>query len=446
MKSARLIGKGLPLLLVVASLHATFPAPAPAANPVYSFTNSTSTGNTGPTQAQVNTAYSATTLANAVTINTQGIQEWVVPTSGNYSFEVVGAHGAAATASSGTRGGRGAFITASKILNAGTRLFVVVGQAGTANSNQGGGGGASFVRIGVGSDTSTLIVAGGGGGTRIGSTANGGDASTTTSGTSTGASYNSGAATTFFLNTVANSYRSATSTPPQGTATDAFTRVGFGGLAAASNFGDGGAGWLGDGFDDGVGPTTAAVKLSDTALGGGVALGSLGGFGGGGNGSGASGGGGGGGYTGGNSGHIAGGGGSFVNGFDSQTITIDTARSFNNNGTAVHGYVTIRLLSLIGPTTVTLAAAGNVTSVFKGISINITATVGSPGRITFTANGKRIPGCISRIVSTSITCNWKPPRMGNVVISAVLLPTDSSFTRSTSDNLTLASVKRSSNR
>jgi hypothetical protein len=324
----------------------------------------------------------------------------------------------------------------------GTRLFIVVGQAGLASSAQGGGGGASFVRIGLGSDTSTLIVAGGGGGTRTASTVNGGDASVTTSGTSTGAQYGTGSATTFYLNTVANSFPTA-STPPLGTTGNGYTIVGYGGLAATSNFGDGGAGWLGNGYEDGIGSTTTAVKLSDTALGGGGASATFGGFGGGGNGAGQSGGGGGGGYTGGNSGHIGGGGGSFVNGFDTQTISIDTARAFIRSGTPVNGYVTISLLTPPGPTTVELSISGGVSTVSKGTPVTITAAVGSPGRITFYANSKKIPGCINRQVSSSINCTWKPPVQGNVLITALLLPTDSAFSRSPSPDFALRVSKRS---
>ncbi|NDB34846.1 MAG: hypothetical protein EB023_05775, partial [Flavobacteriia bacterium] len=55
-----------------------------AAGTAFNFTNAASTGRTGPTQAQVNAAYAATNLAGAVTINTQGIQEWIVPQTGLY--------------------------------------------------------------------------------------------------------------------------------------------------------------------------------------------------------------------------------------------------------------------------------------------------------------------------------------------------------------------------
>ena len=57
------------------------------------FTNASATGRYGPTQSQINSAYSGTALANNVTINTQGIQEWTVPANGTYTIEAWGATG-----------------------------------------------------------------------------------------------------------------------------------------------------------------------------------------------------------------------------------------------------------------------------------------------------------------------------------------------------------------
>ena len=59
------------------------------AQTTYTFTNCAATGRSGPTQTQVNAAYSGTSLAGAVTINTQGIQEWTVPVTGNYSTTII---------------------------------------------------------------------------------------------------------------------------------------------------------------------------------------------------------------------------------------------------------------------------------------------------------------------------------------------------------------------
>jgi hypothetical protein len=356
-----LLRTGLILAVLISTLS---PIPAYAAT-TYSFTNAGATGNTGPTQAQVTSAYSGSSLAGNVTISTQGIQEWLVPNSGSYSFTVAGAHGAASTAGTNTRGGRSVVITATKSLTAGTRLFIVVGQAGSSNANHGGGGGASFVRIGTGSDNSNLLVAGGGGGTRQDASANGGDASTSTSGTSPGSTYSSGNTSTFFANTSAHGFSSG-STPLRGTTSNAFTDIGYGGQGAASCFGDGGSGWFGDGYDDGA-ASTVAKALSTTAVGGSGGGVAPGGFGGGGNGLGCNGGGGGGGYTGGNGGWVAGGGGSFTNGFTSPSLSVDTSRSFTRAGTPVHGYVTITSL---GPSLTSFAPTATITN-SSNLSYNI---------------------------------------------------------------------------
>ena len=69
--------------MVVLASSLTFPNSA-SASTVYTFTNAGATGNQGPTLAQVNSAYSGTTLAGNVNIQTQGVQLWVVPTTGNY--------------------------------------------------------------------------------------------------------------------------------------------------------------------------------------------------------------------------------------------------------------------------------------------------------------------------------------------------------------------------
>lgn len=60
--------------------------------------------------------------------------------------------------------------------------------------------------------------------------------------------------------------------------------------------------------------------------------------------------------------------------------------------------------------------------------VSITATlgtVGADGKVTFYANGKKIPGCI-KVNSTSLvaTCNWKPGFRGSVTITASINPLD----------------------
>jgi hypothetical protein len=128
----------------------------------YTFTNAGATGREGPTQEQIDANYSGTNLDGKVTINTQGIQEWVVPAAGNYSIEAYGAQGGSAP----TEGGKGAFIKGSFLLSKGEILKLVIGQMGESNYNNsaGGGGGSYVIKNPYDTNDSILIIAGGGGG------------------------------------------------------------------------------------------------------------------------------------------------------------------------------------------------------------------------------------------------------------------------------------------
>jgi hypothetical protein len=144
------------------------------------FTNCGATGRFGPTQGQVNTAYSGTNLDGKVTINTQGFQEWTVPLTGTYKIVAKGAQGG------GSFPGFGASITGEVALTQGAVLKIVVGQEGHISSCEGGGGGGSFVSTLA---NVPLIVAGGGGASNInqvdekhGRITTGGGITTTTAG------------------------------------------------------------------------------------------------------------------------------------------------------------------------------------------------------------------------------------------------------------------------
>jgi hypothetical protein len=80
----------------------------------------------------------------------------------------------------------------------------------------------------------------------------------------------------------------------------------------------------------------------------------------------------------------------------------------------------------------------------------ITATGAVAGKITFRANGKKIPGCISRSVSSLngyvTTCSYKPATRGLVTISTVFEPTDTSYIGSTASTERLFVVNRSGTR
>ncbi|MEY4035712.1 MAG: hypothetical protein RLZZ311_889 [Actinomycetota bacterium] len=421
--SRALVGALLLSFLSVIDTHSAFAA-------TYSFTNAGATGAMGPTQLQVTNAYSGTSLAGQVTINTQGIQEWVVPATGDYTFEVVGAHGAASTGATNTRGGRGVKITATKTLTQGMILYIGVGQAGSASGLNGGGGGASFVAVDSRTTTLNLLVAGGGGGTRQATAIDGGDASTSNAGM-TASSVNVGTGAANLDNTTS-----------QG-ATGGYAVLGYGGRMS-STWGDSGAGWLGAGVDDGSGGGAVSAKLSAAATGGTGT--DQGGFGGGGAGAGANGGGGGGGYTGGNGGWVAGGGGSYDAGFTSVVKAVDTARTFARGGTAVHGYVTITRTAIPSTTTITIA---DTTFTYRAIS-NISATSSGVGKISFKANQKWISGCRNLAAtagnSYTATCPYRPTVHGTVVISAFYTSTDGSYLNSSISTRTFPIVARSGRR
>ena len=129
------------------------------------FTNAGATGHTGPTQNQINTAYSGTTLESKVTINTQGIQEWTVPATTTYTIDAYGAEGG------GTAPGQGARMKGDFDLTKDDVIKIVVGQKGVAETyvrsgrTAGGGGGGTFVIQSPYNNTaSVLVIAGGGGG------------------------------------------------------------------------------------------------------------------------------------------------------------------------------------------------------------------------------------------------------------------------------------------
>lgn len=127
----------------------------------WNFTSAGASGRFGPTQAQVDANYSGTTLSGKVTINIQGIQEWIVPATGTYRIETCGAQGGDGTNNGLEIGAKGSLVSGEFLLSAGDVLNILVGQRG-ASSNAGGGGGGTFVWRK--SNQAPLVIAGGGGG------------------------------------------------------------------------------------------------------------------------------------------------------------------------------------------------------------------------------------------------------------------------------------------
>jgi hypothetical protein len=267
----------------------TIPFSIASAQSIYEFTSAGATGLAGPTQAQLNTAYSGTSLNGTVT-SQSGIQRWVVPSTGSYTILADGAQGG------GSSGGQGASIQGEFNLLAGDTLYIIVGQEGeSTGANHLAGGGASYVVQGAANNI--LVIAGGGGGAASSGSLTGG---TTALNGQDGAGGSQGLGGT----------------------------SGQGG-AGASCRGGGGAGWLSAGTVGGCGGSAGqgGLPFSQGGEGGGLAgAGAEGGFGGGGSSEGANTAwsycGGGGGYSGGGGGsgngtaYRGGGGGSINNGIN----------------------------------------------------------------------------------------------------------------------------------
>jgi hypothetical protein len=277
----------------------------------FTFTNGTAEGTTGPTLANLQSAYAAQSWASNTSYlnlfnSTQGYQRWTVPESGTYRITASGAQGGAGKWNS-CFGGFGAKMQATISLAQGEFMIFVIGQRGGYIDNSGsgsaGGGGGTFV-FKNNLSTPILVAGGGSGGGGNSSPVNGKSGETTNAGGT-------------------NSYGNVGGSNGGG----GFTYSGGGGGAGITGYGGAGGDTAGGGVDitnaTGTGGRGGSCSSSQTQTIGGRNFNSLGqdqgGFGGGGGGEWCSQGGvgGGGGYSGGagNNGStgVGGGGGSFVN-------------------------------------------------------------------------------------------------------------------------------------
>jgi hypothetical protein len=91
------------------------------------------------------------------------------------------------------------------------------------------------------------------------------------------------------------------------------------------------------------------------------------------------------------------------------------------------------------------------TTPYKGISVTITISVNTPGKVRFFANDKRIPNCLLRNTSggygaATATCTWKPTSRGNVTLTATVTPADATFSNRTSSGLQTYVLNKSTRR
>jgi len=293
-------------------------APKTISSQTYTFTPAGATGRYGPTQTQLNTAYSSNNLNGTVT-TTNGIQSWTVPSTGNYKIEAYGAKGGNG---SSPNGGPGVKMQGDFALTGGQVLKILVGQVG-GNGLVGGGGGASFV---TDNTNSPLIIAGGGGGAAFLNMFSVGSSSTTGSSGTSGMPGSNGNASVM-----------ASSGGTSG-----------GGGSTATTFttgqGSGGGGLTGNGANGS--PSTGGLSFTNGGTGGagtinGTDIAGDGGFGGGGGGDWVvnTGAGGGGGYSGGGGGTYYG----FGGGGGSYNVGLNQVNTSSVN--AGNGYVIFTKLS-----------------------------------------------------------------------------------------------------
>ena len=142
------------------------------------FDSANTFGRTGPTYATLSSYYSGVggywtgLIAGGYLAQTRGsgYQQFTVPFTGTYQFEVYGAVGACPTWNASNTAGQGARITVTVALTAGAVLQIIVGQGpGTASDpyNGGGGGGTFVLRDNLFSSLSNadvICIAGGGAG------------------------------------------------------------------------------------------------------------------------------------------------------------------------------------------------------------------------------------------------------------------------------------------
>jgi hypothetical protein len=391
----------------------------------HTFTNCSTTGAAGPTEASCRSAYSTTwDENNSYFTVTGGIQYWVVPATGSYTIEAGGAKGG--NGNSGN-GGAGAKITGTFNLTAGETVRILVGQsggnhptsAGGVNATGGGGGGTFVIRTPYNTNASILLIAGGGGGS--GSSSGGGPGQITTSG-------QAGLGTSSGSGGINGGGGGGATSGAAGTATTA------GGQGSSCSYGSGGGGFFTNGGAncDGASPVIRGFSFQNGGAGGpanSVHSGSVltfGGFGGGaGSGHRSPGGGG---YSGGggDGGEIGGGGGGSYNAGTSQT---------NLPGSnAATGYVIITS-AIVADTTAPTFTSSTSFSVSENIATSANAaTIKVSESATVTISSGVDAGLFNIVTSDTVTAfirfknspNFEAPSDsgGNNVYDLVLTATD----------------------
>jgi hypothetical protein len=123
------------------------------------------------------------------------------------------------------------------------------------------------------------------------------------------------------------------------------------------------------------------------------------------------------------------------------TAVGDQAAYSNSVMSGLQSFTTRRTQTSVGVT-----FSGQTATFNTPITITATITGSTAGKITFLANGKRIPKCVSKTVTSSTaTCSWKPSNRGFSFITATFTPTSTSQLGS-STSASMLILNRSSSR
>lgn len=362
--------------------------------------------------------------------------QWSVPKSDTFTLELWGAQGGGGANFYGA-GGAGGYVKGDIYLAAGTTLYIYPGQAGvrynsgsTTAFNGGGagnpsdgysGGGASHVATSVGllssrsGDTNSVLAVAGSGGGGAGSSTNYGAGYSPAGGV--GGGLIGGSPVDSSQASIRG--KGLGGTQIAGGATGLANDAGYDSPAIASGFGVG---------------ASVNTYTGDAIQGGGGGAGWYGGG------------------AGSHRGGAGGGGSSYVSRLSNVTNLAGNSAIVNPDGSSTtgrlgSGYIRITYSASVPIALQSFSLSGAVS---KGLSVAITATINSPGRITFLANGKRIPGCIAKPVPLnapySVVCNWKPPSRGNVDLAFLLVPTDTTLSSLISSGAKINVANRSGRR
>ena len=130
-------------------------------------------------------------------------------------------------------------------------------------------------------------------------------------------------------------------------------------------------------------------------------------------------------------------------------LTLTATDTAGNAGTQA---ITITVGNLVDTSGFnSLALAGSAVTATYRTSVIITANVTVASKITFTINGKVLPGCKNRSTSGSgsshsVTCTWKPSRRGDVSLAAISTPNSGSITGTSANPVSIRINNRAGTR